>query len=116
MHFLSFVKLTETELDRLVNEGLFEPLAHSDWAAPIVPVIKPDGSIRSCGDYKQTINRASDCDKYPIPRTEDLFDSLGGSEKFTNHVYTCMRNLQIIYIQIMYKSRNLQVLHISNWF
>ena len=47
------------------------------------PIIKPDGSIRICGDYKQTINRASDCDKYPIPRTEDLFASLGGGESFT---------------------------------
>ena len=99
----ALVDRVEAKLDRLVNEGIFEPLAHSDWATPIVPVMKPDGSIRSCSDYKQTINRASDCDKYPIPRTEDLFDSLGRGEKFTNHVftnnvYTCMRNLQIIYI------------------
>ena len=68
---------------RLVNEGIFKPIAHSDWEAPIVPVIKPDASIRICGDYKQTINWASDCDKYPIPRTEDLFALLGRGEKFT---------------------------------
>ena len=53
--------------------------------------MKPDGSIRICGDYKQTINRASDCDKYPIPQTEDFFASLGGSENFTkldlSHAY-----------------------------
>ena len=85
------VDRVEAELDRLVNEGIFEPIAHFDWASPIVLVIKPDGSIRICGDYKQTINRASDCDKYPLPRTKDLFSSLGGSEKFIklnlSHVY-----------------------------
>ena len=54
----AFVDRVETELDRLLNEGIFGPIAHSDWAAPIVPVIKPDGRIRICGDYKQTVNRA----------------------------------------------------------
>ena len=32
----------------------------------IVPVIKSGCSIRICGDYKQIINGASDCEKYPI--------------------------------------------------
>ena len=32
----------------------------------IAPVIKPDCSIRICGDYKQIINGASDCEKYSI--------------------------------------------------
>ena len=54
-------------LDGLINEGIYEPIAHSNWETPIVPAIKPDDSIRICGDYKQTINRASDSDKYPIP-------------------------------------------------
>ena len=78
----TLVDRVETELDILVNGGIFEPIAHFDWASPIVLVIKPYGSIRICGDYKQTINQASYCNKYPIPRTKDLFSSLGGSEKF----------------------------------
>ena len=41
------VDQVETEFDRLVNEIIFEPFAHSDWAAHIVPVIKPDSSIRN---------------------------------------------------------------------
>ena len=29
------------------------------------------------------MNKASNCESYPVPRTEDLFASLGGGEKFT---------------------------------
>ena len=55
------------------------------------PKIKPDNSVCICGDYKQTVNKASNCDKYPVLRTEDLFASPGGGEKFTkldlSHTY-----------------------------
>ena len=34
--------LLEVELDRLTKEGILEPVAFADWAAPIVPVLKPD--------------------------------------------------------------------------
>ena len=42
------------ELERLEREGVIEPVQFSDWAAPIVPVVKRDGSIWICGDYKVT--------------------------------------------------------------
>ena len=73
----------ERELERLVKEGIFEPVNHSKWATPIVPIVKKDGGIRICGDYKQTVNRASNCDKYPVPKTEDLLATLNGGEKFS---------------------------------
>ena len=46
----------ENELSRLQQSGVFEPVEHSDWAAPIVPVTKPDGTARICGDYRMTVN------------------------------------------------------------
>ena len=55
----------------------------SEWAAPIVPVAKPNGTVRICGDYKLTVNQVSKLDNYPIPKTEDLLATLGGGEKFT---------------------------------
>ena len=59
---------TEKELDRLIQQGVIEPIEFSEWAAPIVPVLKKDGSIRICGDYKVTIDQASQVDSYPLPR------------------------------------------------
>ena len=74
----------EDELQRLVSEGILKPVQYAEWAAPIVPVLKKDGdSVRICGDFKQTINKVSNLDKYPIPRIEDLMTKLTGGKKFT---------------------------------
>jgi len=81
----------EAELDRLQRSGVIEPVEFSDWAAPIVPVLKEDGAVRVCGDYKMTINQASQLDTYPLPRVEDLFATLAGGQTFTkldmSHAY-----------------------------
>ena len=71
------------ELDRLEAEGTIEKVAYSDWAAPIVTVVKPDMSIRICGDYKVTVNAVSKLDNYPIPKTDDLLAELGGGKYFS---------------------------------
>ena len=73
----------EQELDRLEREGIISPVEFSEWAAPIVQVVKSNGAIRICGDYKNTVNGVSKLDNYPIPKTEDLLATLGGGQMFT---------------------------------
>ena len=47
-------------------------------------VVKDDnGGIRICGDYNLMVNAAVPCDSHPIPRTEDLFVTLRGGQKFS---------------------------------
>ena len=71
------------EIDRLKYEGILEPVEFFDWAAPIVPVLKNDGSVRICGDYKLTANQATKVDTYPLTRIEDLLASLAGGKSFS---------------------------------
>ena len=73
----------EAELQRLQDTGVIEPVSYSDWAAPIVPVLKRDNSVRICGDYKQTLNREATPDVYPLPKIEDLFANLANGESFS---------------------------------
>ena len=73
----------EEELKRLQREEIVQPVQFSDWAAPIVPVVKQDGSVRICGDYRLTVNRASKLDSYPLPRVEDLFAAMAGGKQYT---------------------------------
>ncbi|XP_060881536.1 uncharacterized protein K02A2.6-like [Metopolophium dirhodum] len=70
------------EIDRLVSEKLLIPLESSEWATPVVPVLKSDGKIRLCGDYKVTLNKCIKIDRYPIPRVGDLMAILQGASKF----------------------------------
>lgn len=74
----------EIELEKLVADGTITPIEHSEWAAPIVAVLKPDKQrVRICGDFKQTVNPVAKLDRYPIPRVEDLFSKLAGGRAFT---------------------------------
>lgn len=58
----------EKELARLEEEGIICKVQFSDWAAPIVPVTKQNGSIRICGDYKVTVNQVQSWTTTQYPR------------------------------------------------
>ena len=73
----------EKELDRLVAEKILRKIDYSDWAAPIVPVRKPSGSYRICGDYSVTINKHLKVPEHPMPNIEELLTKLNGGEKFS---------------------------------
>jgi hypothetical protein len=80
------------ELDRLVQEGTLEPVEISDWAAPIVTLVKSDmTSVRICGDFSVTVNPVSKLDLYPIPKVEDIFGTLTKGKVFSkidlSHAY-----------------------------
>lgn len=73
----------EAELDRLVKSGVLEPVSTSNWATPIVPVMKKDGALRICGDFKVTVNPVLTAEQYPLPLIDDLFAGLAGGQKFS---------------------------------
>lgn len=70
-------------LERLEGEGILSPVQSSEWAAPIAPVVKGDGRIRICGDFKVTVNPVIVVQKCPVPRVGELFAKLSGGVKFT---------------------------------
>ena len=76
-------KKIQEELDKLENDGIIRKVQTSDWAAPLVPVIKPTGKLRLCGDYKVTVNKAISLDTYPLPLIDELFANLSGGVSFT---------------------------------
>ena len=71
------------EISTLQELGVITPVKYSEWAAPIVPIVKDDGSVRLCGDYKVTINPVLLTDTYPLPQPDDLFAALAGGKIFS---------------------------------
>ena len=97
----------EQALDRMVEEGILEPVQYSEWAVPIVPVLKGDGTVRVCGDFKVTVNKAAKVDRYPIHRVEDLLATLAGGSVFSK------LDMSQAYLQLTLhpKSRDLVVIN-----
>ncbi|GFX50244.1 uncharacterized protein K02A2.6 [Trichonephila clavipes] len=85
----------ENEIDRLEKEGIIEKVDSSEWATPVVPVVKSDGSIRLCADYSVTLNPNLIVPQHPLPRLDEIFGSLNGGKRFTKldfkHAYLQMK-------------------------
>lgn len=63
--------------------GILSPTQFSEWATPIVPIVKKNGKVHICSDFKATLNPALRAEHYPIPKIEDLFASLAGGQRFS---------------------------------
>lgn len=72
----------EKEIERLLEEKVLEPVTQTEWGTPVVPVIKLNGDIRLCGDYKSTLNLALKRHPYPVPVISQQLASLAGGRFF----------------------------------
>ncbi|GJW63389.1 putative reverse transcriptase domain-containing protein [Tanacetum coccineum] len=69
------------QLKELQDKGFIRP-SSSPWGAPVLFVKKKDGSFRMCIDYRE-LNKLTVKNRYPLPRIDDLFDQLQGSQFFS---------------------------------
>jgi hypothetical protein len=67
------VELKE-QLQELLDKGYIRPSA-SPWGAPVIFVLKKDGTQRMCVDYR-SLNEVTTKNMYPLPGIDDLFDQL----------------------------------------
>ena len=65
----------EIELNRLISTGCIEP-SNSPYSSGLVLVRKKDGGLRVCVDY-MGLNKKTIPDRYPIPRIDELIDTIG---------------------------------------
>ena len=67
--------MVRPETKEMLNQGIIEPSV-SEWASPIVPILKKEGSLRLCVDDRR-LNAISQTNAHPMPGIEDLLDQLG---------------------------------------
>jgi hypothetical protein len=64
-----------------LQKGLIRP-SSSPWGCPTIFVKKKDQSLRMCVDYRP-LNALTIKNKYPLPRTDILFDQLSKAKVFS---------------------------------
>ena len=65
------------QVQQMLASDVIRP-SNSPWASPVVMVKKKDGSLRFCVDFRQ-LNAATVKDAHPLPRIDDLLDTLHGA-------------------------------------
>ena len=78
----AFKAAIDEEIDRLIKIGVIEKVSDNDWGTPLVPILKSNGKIRICTNYKLTINKHLEDIKHPIPRVDELYTKVRGGKKF----------------------------------
>jgi len=62
------------EVKKQFDAGFLAVAKYPQWVANIVPVLKKDGKVRMCVDYRD-LNRASPKDNFPLPHSDILVDN-----------------------------------------
>ena len=71
------------EIKRLTEAGNLEEVNISAWATPIIPVLKSNGEVRLCGNFKLTVNPNLIVKRHPVPTKEQIFHILGVGQKWS---------------------------------
>ncbi len=84
MYPLSPSELVEVkrQVTELLQKQLIEPSV-SPYGAPLLFVLKKGGELRMIIDYC-ALNKLTIKNRFPLPRIDDLFDKLHGSQYFTS--------------------------------
>ena len=56
--------------------------SESEWSSPMVIVMKKDGNIRICVDFRK-LNQLTKFNAYPMPHIDDLLDTVGRAKYLT---------------------------------
>jgi len=71
----------KTQLKELLDKGFIWP-SSSEWGCPTLFMKKKDESLRMCMDYCP-LNAVTIKNKYPLPRTDIMFDQLSKAKVFS---------------------------------
>ena len=75
------LKELQMQLEELLKKGYIRPSV-SPMGALILFVKNKDGTLRLCIDFRE-LDKTTMKNKYPLPRIDDLFDQLRGSNIFS---------------------------------
>ena len=73
---------SKEEVKKQLDAGFLEVAKYPQWVANIVPVLKKDGKVQMCVDYRD-LNRASLKDNFLLPHIDTLVDNTAKHSLFS---------------------------------
>ena len=70
------------EVKKLIEVGFIEVSNYSEWMANVVPILKKNGMVRVCVDFRD-LNCATPKDNFPLPHIDVLVDNTVGNHLFS---------------------------------
>jgi hypothetical protein len=77
-----YKEIVNIELDRMLEEGIIEPIEESEWIIHVVVQYKKTGYIRICVDLRK-LNDAYLHDPFPMSFIDEVLDNVGGHEVYS---------------------------------
>ena len=78
---LALADQEEQVIKQMEVQGIIRK-SNSPWASPLCLVVKPNGKVRPCIDYR-AVNKVTKPDSYPIPNTRECLDAFAGAKLFS---------------------------------
>ena len=78
---LAFADEERKVIETMEKQGIIRK-SYSCWSSPLCLVRKKDGKVRPCIDYR-AVNKVTQMDNFPIPRTRDCLDAVAGAKLFS---------------------------------
>ena len=72
----------KAEVEKLLHASFIYLVPLTEWVSNIVPIMKKQGTIRVCVDYRD-VNLACPKDIYPTPFIDQIIDDCAGCEIFS---------------------------------
>ena len=76
-----FQEKVQLQIQEMLQQGIIRP-SRSPIHSPLVPVVKKDGKIRLCVDYRN-LNQHIINDSYPLPNINTILQNLGKGKIFS---------------------------------
>nr|ABF97755.1 retrotransposon protein, putative, unclassified [Oryza sativa Japonica Group] len=69
----------KAKIKRLYDADFIRPCRYAEWVSSIVPVIKKNGKVKVCIDFRD-LNKATPKDEYPMPVADQMVDVASGNK------------------------------------
>ncbi len=78
----NYAIIIKHDIDKLLVVGFIKVVKEATWLSPIVVVLKKDGKLKICVDFKK-LNATTKKDPYMLPFTNEVINIEVGHEVYT---------------------------------